>query len=933
MILKRLFRSRKQTSANTQEQQLQDPAARRQSCKQSTDLSWIHKLAEDDPDAGVREFADARLRKLISGLDPSAPNLEHRLSWLQQSADAELCTHVCRYAVEPELRRLAMQQCDNPQVLSACALGDAVAAIRLLAVERLQDKRELEQVAQKLGKKDKKALRLAKEKLKRINQAEQAPRLQRSQAADLCERTERLGRSGLWAQDKAVAEHLHTQWKALDHSLLGDGLKTRFNQALLNFDQAHETHLEAERQRLAESQRHQELKQLNERLQQSVEQLADDDKLPTTLEELLQTWEQASQPLPHEARALDRELRQKIQQKRQTADQEAGLRQHLDTGQSLLQKGKAIDSKQLARWQEQANSLRRTQAVHPLAEQLRHLSEKLDERLAAQQKSARNKLKHLPERLSLLEEELDGGELRKASSLHQSLQADFHHFVQAGIPGQEYLIQEQTLKQLTPRLRDMQKWRKWSTDQHRQSLCEAMEGLRDGDLPLDELHQQLQAMQTEWKQLDHAGSPINEGMWQRFHQAADQVYERCRPYLQAQAEVRQANLRERQALCEKMEEFLRQADWSNMDWKRAVRAEREIREAWSAIGPVEPKKRKALDRRYHRAMKQLDAQLGEERARNKALKTSLIEQAQELTHEDNLDTALQGIKKLQQQWKTSVSCRRKQENQLWRNFRQACDQVYAKRDERQNSLRSRQSENAAALEALCEQLESSDGDAGQLQQRLHKLQTQWRQQRGVDLNRQDQTRLDKRWHKAVELLEQKRQRYESQKRLEQLQRLKTLAQRCESLEIGLQRGLPSGAELDDFDKEIEAMPLPDKGEWRQGFAARRQSAVEAGRSETARQAWLSALEENTQRRKRICLQLEVATGVNSPEEANEERLAYQVNRLSEHLAKGESQTGNNILQLQAKWYLSPAPAANRQKALQERFERALQARDSARESR
>jgi hypothetical protein len=446
-------------------------------------------------------------------------------------------------------------------------------------------------------------------------------------------------------------------------------------------------------------------------------------------------------------------------------------------------------------------------------------------------------------------------------------------------------------------------------------------------MPLEQLTEQVQQLQADWKRLDQSGSPVNEPLWKRFHQAADKSYERCRPYLEQQAEIKRANGRARDDLCQQLEDFLAQVDWEDMDWKKAVRAEREMRGAWSEIGPTEPKQRRALDKRFKAALKQLDAQLAQERARNREFKKSLIEQAQQLRELPELEQAIEQIKQLQKQWRTTVPGKRKQENQLWREFREAGDAVFERRREIQQLERNELAEHANTRRALCEQLETlaqtPDASAGDILNGLHKLQGQWEDKRHLPVTRQEDGKLQRRWRNAEEAAQQRVQSLRGAAQQEQSERLFAFARLCEALEAQV--------ETDAFEDEAhwlarwdELTALEDK---RQGKKIRQRfdAALSAAKDSAQRQAWLAELPDNQTTRADLCLRLEVLAGIESPPEAAQERLAFQVSRLSERLTQGEQDPLDNAPQVEQVWLLcGPAPAAQMAR-LNARFERARKA--------
>ena len=83
---------------------------------------------------------------------------------------------------------------------------------------------------------------------------------------------------------------------------------------------------------------------------------------------------------------------------------------------------------------------------------------------------------------------------------------------------------------------------------------------------------------------------------------------------------------------------------------------------------------------------------------------------------------------------------------------------------------------------------------------------------------------------------------------------------------------------------------------------------------------------NRERRERLCLELEVAAGVESPPALAQERLRLQVSRLAERMSEGEADSLRGAADLLRAWYLlGPAPCDVALKARVERVRQALAA--------
>jgi hypothetical protein len=87
-------------------------------------------------------------------------------------------------------------------------------------------------------------------------------------------------------------------------------------------------------------------------------------------------------------------------------------------------------------------------------------------------------------------------------------------------------------------------------------------------------------------------------------------------------------------------------------------------------------------------------------------------------------------------------------------------------------------------------------------------------------------------------------------------------------------------------------------------------------------------EEVLKHRETLCIRMEILAGIESPSEATQARLAYQVARLSSAMRGGDKKSVDKQVEaeeIERSWYLSSAAPASQTQQLEERFERAWQA--------
>ncbi|MGA7981380.1 MAG: DUF349 domain-containing protein [Chromatiaceae bacterium] len=945
MIFKRLLSKKKRVPGPEDQDALiqaarghEDATVRRDLCRRIRRLPDLREVAQSDTDAGVREIALAHYRHLLCGHEDDAPPVSERLHEIALLADERLLEHVAREAREAEIRRAAILKLQDQKLLAACALHDSLAANRSIAAQRLEGKDALELVVKNIGKKDKSVYRIARQKLKDIAEREARPARIREQCAELCEKLERLGRFENWVQDRALLDLLDRQWAEIAPQAEAEWTD-RYRQLRELFLAGYEAYRRDHEAEIAAVEAREALRRERQALLEELEScaaLTQETQVAALKERIVERWGSLDLLPEREQAALDRRYRARVAEASSHLEKLATqrksnkrLRKLVANIENGVRQSKPVAEKQIRALADEAKGLLETEGIDPeLADAFTEARARLDERLRKQRHHAEQRITQIDDKLHELEAALEAGELRHAEPLHQSLMATIELAQASGLPRKTYSAVTDRLSQLAPQVRDLQKWRKWGADQHRLGLCETMEELTGADVPLEALALRLHDLQMEWKGLDKTGSPVNHPLWERFHTASERVYERCRPHFEEQAAEREANRRQREEVCGEIEAFLAKVDWQRVDWKKAIRAEREMRQTWAALGPVDARARKVLEKRFRSALKRLDDHLAEERERNQALKRDLIAHVEALTGEPDLPKAIQEAKHLQSLWHSTVPARQQEENRLWQQFRAGCDAVFARRREVQEARTAELTANMEQREAICREVEglaANDAQPEELAKALRELEKRWRDTEALPIPRQAVGQLSQRWRTAQHRVERRRQELLEAQRREVFELLARQAALCERLERALEVA-DASVDLADVEGAWQALPVQRDGALQAAIEARFTCALAALKGEHATTAGvLEDFVANGRRRAELCLQLEILAQVDSPPDLAKERLALQVTRLKEHMSDGERDPLESTSQLLHEWYLCGSAPASEAAALEARFERAREA--------
>jgi hypothetical protein len=437
-----------------------------------------------------------------------------------------------------------------------------------------------------------------------------------------------------------------------------------------------------------------------------------------------------------------------------------------------------------------------------------------------------------------------------------------------------------------------------------------------------------------WQGIDHAEGPADEALWQRFDQACTRAYEPYQQQRSKQKERLNQHLAQKRKLIAELSEFESSTEWDKADLREAEQVIHKARERLRRIGSIPRKAGKSLEKDYHDVLDLLESRLAPERNRELKRRRALIARVEELSGASDLRAASREVKAAQDQWKPTVPLPRKQEQALWQQFRSACDAVFDQLRKQRISADAEREANLERRQAICAELESlldqPDKTFREINKQFAATRDEWSQLRNVP--RKQERAIDSRYESINQRLA-KLQRQEAKTAVEaRLQSIRDYAQLCARLEHAvLDQTTDEAARqalLSQSSQNWQALPQLAADDAKP-LQARYDLASLALQGDSEAEASLrGGLAKNLQRRLQLCLQLEVATGVDSPAEYADERMKYQVSLLADamqHKNRGEESGNDRLTELEIAWLQAgPVDQAQRDR-LSGRFEHALSA--------
>ncbi|RTE65508.1 DUF349 domain-containing protein [Amphritea opalescens] len=709
---------------------------------------------DEDPD--IRRSVAKRICEII--LDPGYTySQQHEcISCLQ---DENMLAHIALNSENSKLQQQAIQRINDQHSLISVIVNGNCTQLRQLAAEKLESSELLEQAAKAIRGRDKTVYRIIRNKQQQQQeQARQQEQLLLRKEELLCS-LEQLSRTAYFPLYSAKLEALSLQWKALTDAH-DASMDQRYKdlveccQSTLRAEQIKNEQQQAEQQKIHS----QTLQQtaLRQKLEDTVNRcaslIAGELFGKADLDAEQSCWDNNCTELQEidatKASALIKPLKQRFDHYQQAGrtwlQHQQAIIALLDAEQPEAAEKPLLLSQleQIDRFTEQLNWPDDVKSPEPL-QNLKQQRETLVQQINLLKREQQHSNQDLSELLNQLEQQIDAGQIKRASQLEQKAEAQFSE-----LNGTLPKSLQQRYKGLLARLIELKNWQGFAVSAKKEELCEAMEALIGSTTEPPLLAKQINALQLQWKALD-SGDPLHSHkVWQRFKAASDQAYSPCEQYFRVQKQQRTDNLKKRINLAAELSNFLEQVDWEQADWSLIEQVSRTAKREWKEYAPVDRTPGRQVQTEFNALLKQIDHKISAHRDQVAGEKKALLEQAEQLLLEDNISTAAADIKRLQKRWKEVGNTFHSVERELWPAFRHACNLVFEKLNQQQKIHKpahstTEKNDSLALVDspayqallsriALCDQLENfiQDGTLDQLA--LDEIEAAWAQCGAVD---------------------------------------------------------------------------------------------------------------------------------------------------------------------------------------------------------
>ena len=288
-------------------------------------------------------------------------------------------------------------------------------------------------------------------------------------------------------------------------------------------------------------------------------------------------------------------------------------------------------------------------------------------------------------------------------------------------------------------------------------LCEAAEKLADESDVISAFHQ-LQDLHQEYRETGPVEKELREQVWQRFKAASTVINKRHQQHFEEIRAEEEENLVKKTALCEKIEDIVKQERKNTSDWDSQSKEIIALQQEWKTIGFTPQKMNTKIFERFRAACDEFFTKKGEyfkelkeKYAENAKRKQELVEKAQALKDSTDWKKTSDKLIALQKEWKTIGMVPKRLGDQLWEDFLAACNHFFEARNAVHADERNEERENLAKKNEIIEKLKQlAEGAVENLQEEMRKLTDEFNSIGHVPFKEKD--KMFKEYHETLDKL-------------------------------------------------------------------------------------------------------------------------------------------------------------------------------------
>ena len=725
----------------------EDHRVRAAAVKKLTVISALAQISKNDTEASVRRLAETHyfeelVRKLKEHRAAASPEI---LRFIDELKDTRYAEDLVKNLPSSELRLEIVKKTSKANLLALAASKDPIEAVAMAAVQKLSSESLLQDVAK--SSKHTSVRKAAADKIKAQQDAQDGGK---KAATLLISKREAL----IQQAHHFAAQKDPIPYKEPFNALMEEARALGMGPAQATLDEIYASFNkfcdEADAARIAAQKAEEEKQAFRLHLEATLtelEALVNENKVQENEErvnQIVAEWNENKGKMPPDSIRKFNQTFFKVQDlKKKSAPAEAAETEPTETNRrNLLDQLSALadtetdesTAKHMHGIVREWEKLPLLEGEDPELQEYNSLRNKLGEKIAAFNASAQERFEKNSEKLKAIIERVKGfNENEDFKELSLKLRSAYQEWKDI-VGEQKFKYHELWLeyKAATERFQEMRQWQSWHNENDRASILDELELLAK-EPASQEVLDKLKNLGNKWKNIGPISQAKFEEFRDRFQGLFEQIKQNCAPFIEERIAQRVKNLADKEALCQKAEELMANAE---IVWKDKVKAMQEIQDSWKAIGMVPKENLAALIERFKKITgefyakhKELLKQEDKNREEHYTKKLALCEEAEALKDSTDWNATSSKLKQLQEAWKSIGPVPKSKSEEIWARFRNACDSFFDKKRSHFEEMDASKQENLTKKQSICDKLESLDisNITAEIAETVKELQGQWKE--------------------------------------------------------------------------------------------------------------------------------------------------------------------------------------------------------------
>ncbi|WP_028375048.1 DUF349 domain-containing protein [Leeuwenhoekiella sp. MAR_2009_132] len=204
---------------------------------------------------------------------------------------------------------------------------------------------------------------------------------------------------------------------------------------------------------------------------------------------------------------------------------------------------------------------------------------------------------------------------------------------------------------------------------------------------------ELQMLHKIWKEeIGPVSKEYREEIWEKFSNATKKIHDARQEYFRNIDKVFEENLEKKEEVISKIEAIAAKPPTSHGGWQKQMKEVNLLRESFFEIGKVPKKDNEPTWRSFKKATREFNHKKNgfykdqkKEQYDNLQKKIDLIQLAEDNKDNEDVQTTIDLMKRIQADWKKIGHVPRKDSDKIWKRFKKACnhffDRLHAEKNE------------------------------------------------------------------------------------------------------------------------------------------------------------------------------------------------------------------------------------------------------------